>query len=78
MKNNIDPNYAFFESKLPELLKDHLGQFVLIKDQKIEGFYPSMEEALKEGYRKFGNVNFLIQEITNEKRVNYINMEHNL
>jgi len=70
---NKNPDYVFFESKLPELLKDHIGQFVLIKDQTIHGFYSTIEEALKQGYEKFGNVDFLIQEITDEKRVNYIN-----
>lgn len=66
-------DFKFFQSKLPELLKEHRNQFVLIKDQKIDGFYLSMEEALKQGYEKFGDVEFLIQEITDEKRVHYIN-----
>ena len=42
---NKNPDYVFFESKLPELLKDHIGQFVLIKDQTIHGFYSTIEEA---------------------------------
>jgi hypothetical protein len=69
----LESDYQFFESKLSELLKEHRGQFVLIKDNTLHGFYPSMEEALKDAYKKFGNAEFLIQEVTDEKRVNYIN-----
>lgn len=68
-----NPDYDFFLSKLPELLPDHKGQYVLIKDQKVHGFYSNLEDALKDAYQKFGNIDFLIQEITDEKRVNYIN-----
>jgi hypothetical protein len=70
---NVNSDFEFFESQLPNLLKEHRGQFVLIKDKAIQGYYASVEQALKEGYDKFGNTDFLIQEITNEKRVNYIN-----
>jgi len=69
----INPDFEYFESQLPRLLKEHRGQFVLIKDKAIQGYYASVEQALKEGYEKFGNTDFLIQEITDEKRVNYIN-----
>lgn len=72
-KKNEDSDFEFFKSQLPELLKEHTGQFVLIKDQGIHGFYPSLEEALKTGYDKFGDAEFLIQEITDEKRANYLN-----
>ena len=68
-----NPGFEFFESKLPELLKEHKGQFVLIKDLTLHGFYLSTEDALKAGYGKFGSTDFLIQEVTDEKRVNYIN-----
>ena len=71
--NTINQDYKFFEEKLPALLKDHRGRFALIKDQEIHGTYSSVEDALKHGYEQFGNTDFLIQEITDEVRVNYIN-----
>lgn len=73
MKETDNKDFKFFESKLPGLIKEHKGQFVLIKDEKIHGFYLSVQEALQNGYTKFGNSDFLIQEVTDEKRVNYIN-----
>jgi len=69
--STTNPDFAYFESKLPELLKEHRGSFVLIKDKAIQGYYTTVEQALKEGYEKFGNSDFLIQEVTDEKRVNY-------
>jgi len=46
---------------------------VLIKDISIKGYYPTLENALKDAYAKFGDSEFLIQEVTDEKRVNYLN-----
>lgn len=71
--NKTHPDFQFFETQLLELMKEHKGQFVLIKDKTIHGIYSTVEEALKKGYEQFGNTDFLIQEVTNEKRVNYIN-----
>jgi len=74
MKN--EESFQFFESKLADLIRDHRGQFVIVKDGAFHGFFLSMEEALKTGYSKFGTSDFLIQEITDEKRVNLINGNH--
>lgn len=72
MVSNSD--YEFFKSKLPDFLRGHRGEFVLIKNQQEHGFYLSEHAALKAGLEKFGNTDFLIQEVTDEIRVNYINL----
>lgn len=73
MQQHIDPNFEFFESQLPRLLEEgYRGKFVLIKDSSIKGCYSTMEEALTDAYVQFGDSEFLIQEVTDEKRVNYI------
>lgn len=69
-----DPNFEFFEQQLPTLLKEHKGQFVVIRNQAIDGFYPTMEEAFRAASEKFADNDFLIQEITDEKHLNYINV----
>lgn len=68
----LEKDIQFFRSKLPEYLQTHKGQYVLIKDEAVHGFFPNYEEALKEAVGKFGNSEVLIQEITNENRVNYL------
>ncbi|MBL7545988.1 MAG: hypothetical protein JNL11_19370 [Bdellovibrionaceae bacterium] len=70
---SVDKNFEFFKRELPIILNTHRGQFVLIKDEKIVSFYISAESALKDAYQRFQDNDFLIQEVTDEDRVNYIN-----
>lgn len=70
---DISPDFQYFESIQHSLLNDHRGQFVLIKDRQTHGFYSSFGDALKKGYEIFGyHADFLIQEITDEQRINYL------
>lgn len=66
-------DFNYFKSKLPDLLKNHKGQFVIIFNKQVHGYYVSTEEALKAAFEKLGQVDFIIQEITDELRVNYTN-----
>jgi hypothetical protein len=66
-------DFEYFESNLENLLINHRGQFVIIKDKKFQGFFNSLEDALKNAYEKFPEDEFLIQQITDEKPVNYMN-----
>lgn len=61
-------DFEFFLSKRSELLKDHNGQFVLIKDKSFQGFYDDFEEAYRKGLKNFKSGEFIIQEITDEIR----------
>lgn len=73
MSKNQD--FEFFGHKLSEFLNEHSGEFLLIKDKSVFGFFKTLEETLNNAYKKFGDVDFLIQEITDERRINYINSE---
>lgn len=66
-------DFEYFESILPNIINEHRGQFAIIKNKTIEGYYNSLEDALKNAYEKFPDDEFLIQEITDERHVNYIN-----
>lgn len=66
-------NYEFFKKELPKIIATHRGQFVLIRNAKIVNYYPNAEIALKEAYQSFQDNDFIIQEVTDEDRVNYIN-----
>lgn len=54
-----------------QLLAEAKGQFVLIKDDKLLGTYQNYNDALSEGYKRFGNKPFLIKQITEVEEVNY-------
>ena len=60
---------AAYRSSLPELLQRHEGEFVLIKGRAIAGVFPDERSAIREGYRQFGIVPFLVRQITAAERV---------
>jgi hypothetical protein len=66
----ITEEIATYRSRLPELLA-HEGQFVLIKGDRVIGFFDNSSEAIREGYRRFGPVPLLVKRITASERVVY-------
>lgn len=54
---------VFYENKKKELLKHHEGQFVLIKNQKIHGYFSSEQEAFEKGIELFGAEEMFIKQI---------------
>jgi hypothetical protein len=57
---------------LPELLRDHEGQYVLIKGTESFGVFPDRSQALREGYRRFDVIPFLVRQITASQPVVYL------
>ena len=51
---------------------EHEGKFVLIHGESVAGFYSTYEDALKEGYEKFGLDPFLVKQINALERVHFI------
>lgn len=60
-----------FKKKKKELITEAKGQFVLIKGAEVVDTFKSYEDALSEGYKKFGNEPFLVKEILSVEEVNY-------
>jgi len=63
---------ATYRERLPELLPEHEGRFVLIRDSAIVGVFPDRSAALREGYRRFGIVSFLVRQIAASEPVVYL------
>jgi hypothetical protein len=63
---------ATYRAQLSEMAKEHEGQYVLIREGEIIGFFPDSSSAVREGYRRFGIVPFLAKEVTATERVYYI------
>jgi len=51
-----------YKKRLPELLRDE-GKFVVIRGEEIIGVWPGYEEALAEGYQRFGLTPFMVKRI---------------
>jgi hypothetical protein len=62
----IDKNYTFFQSKLPQLLEHHRNRFALLRHQEIVGIYDTVRDAKVTGDKFFSDGLFSIQQIEGE------------
>jgi len=53
----------FYVKVLPELLKEHNGEYALIQGARVHGFFGGYSEAVNQGYTRFKTKPFLAQEI---------------
>ena len=61
---------ATYQKEKPRLLSEASNKYVLIKGAEIVGVYASQEDALREGYRRFGNTEFLVKQIIDLEQFN--------
>lgn len=59
----IAENFEAFESMLPLLLQTHKGEFALLHDREVAGFFPSASAAQLAGKERFPSGSFSIQKI---------------
>ena len=57
----------YFEENMDHLLKEHLGQYALIKGRTLVGTYSTSEEAYHQGIRAFKRQPFLIKHIVRKE-----------
>ncbi len=64
VQTETDRNYDAFISLLPNLIREHSGDFALLHDCEIVEYFGSSIEAVMVGARKFGIGAFSVQEVT--------------
>lgn len=64
----LDTEIETYRRKLPELLA-HAGKFVLIHQDKVEGFFDAYGDALQAGYDKHKKGPFLVKQVTPTEQV---------
>jgi hypothetical protein len=62
-QKEIDANYDFFRRNLSRFLKDHRGQFALLRSGKVVEFFDGPGEAYRSGLARFPDELFSIQEV---------------
>jgi len=62
-----EEDIALYLKELPSW-GEHEGQHVLIHGGQVHGFFPTREEARREGFQKFGYVAFLVKEVELHER----------
>ena len=66
LNREVDANYDFFQRTLALLLPEHQGEYALLKQCKIEGYFGKAGEAYRAGLALFPDRIFSIQEVTAE------------
>lgn len=62
----IDANYDYFQRKLKGLLVEHQGEFALLRNKRIIGFFGGPGDAYRAGLARFADQIFSIQEVRSE------------
>ena len=63
----LEKEYEYYQNNKDSLVKEHKGQFIVIKGNEVIGVYLSREEALKETAKTNKLGTFLIQEVTEKE-----------
>ena len=68
----LEKERNYFDEHCDEWLKQHPGEFVLIKGDKLIGVFSNQAEALSEGARCFGTDSFLVRQVEESEQLVYI------
>ncbi len=60
----VDRNFEAFRAMLPDLLKDHAGKYVLLRDTKLVQKFDTAGDALIYAQAQFPDGLYSIQEVT--------------
>ena len=66
LKAEVDANYDYLQRHLAAYLPAHEGQYALLRQRGLVGFFAKPAEAYREGLARFGDGLFSIQEVTAE------------
>ena len=67
----LEKELATYNANLPEL-KAQAGKYVLIHGEEVVDTFSAYDEALKEGYEKFGLEPFLVKRIEAVEQAHFI------
>jgi hypothetical protein len=63
MEGILEKELQTYEAQKSELLGKSKGKFVLIKDDQVIDVFDTNMDAIRQGYKRFGNVPFLVKEV---------------
>jgi hypothetical protein len=66
LKAEVDANYDFLQRHLATYLPGREGQYALLRQRELVGFFEKPAEAYREGLARFSDGLFSIQEVTTE------------
>jgi hypothetical protein len=66
LKTEVDQNYDFFQRNISKFLKEHRGEYALLKSAAVIDFFDGPGVAYRAGLHLFPDQIFSIQKITDE------------
>ena len=70
-KEKLHEELQTYETHLEEWAEDQ-EKFVLIHGSEIVGLFSTYEDALNEGYGRFGLVPFLVKQISQKRQAHFV------
>jgi len=68
----LEKEFNLYRELKPSLIQDgHQGKFIVIKDNEVFDIFMTYEDALRQGLRRYGNVPFLLHQISRFERVHH-------
>ena len=61
--DSLEKEIAFFEQHRANLVNEANGKYALVKGESLVGIFETQDEAIRAGYRSFGNQPFLVKHI---------------
>lgn len=68
----LEEELEYFESKKAEWLGKYKDKYVLIKGKNLIDIFASLEDAYKEGVKRFGNQPIFIKQVTETENIEEI------
>ena len=61
-----------YQAGAEQWAEEHAGEFVLIRGTEVVGFYATNEQALTEGYKRFGIVPFFVKQVSRSEEAHFV------
>lgn len=72
---SLEQELKTYKDKLAEM-HEHEGKFVLIHGSEVVDFFETYDDAIKEGYQKFGLARFLVKQVNSTEQIQFISRLH--
>ena len=63
MAGLLEKELEAYQAQKSELLGNSKGKFALVKNEQVIDVFDSQTDAIRQGYKQFGNVPFLVKKI---------------
>jgi hypothetical protein len=64
IQEEVDTNYEAFKKLLPSIIREHRGQYALMRDAKIIGYFSTAQDARAAAEAFISDGRFSIQQVT--------------